>query len=511
MKPQTKNLLQWIAISTFALTLILIFISLSQNFVKPPKLSLKSREARSVWMSRFDYTERFKTHDPDSIRQYISDSFRQIRDANFNMVFFQIRGNGDAFYKSKYEPWSSMLTGTLGKDPGWDPLEYAISEAHTNGLELHAWVNTFPAWRGLENPIRTMPLHPYLAHPEWVVCDSTGKPMPKSEHYVYFSPGIPAVRDHIVEVVVDITSKYDVDGIHFDYIRYPEGSPKYGYSHDRISFQRFKSQVSNPLNLKWEDWQREQVTAFISKAYDRIIAIKPWVKVSASVIGNYKTSQWNGYHIVYQDARRWAEIGKIDLIVPMIYYKRDYKANSFPIVVKEWKEKIGNERPVLPGMGAYALQWDEILAEIDDIRNSNMPGMVFFAISSLDSERLSSLKMTKFQYPTLLPNLPWKDTIPPQVPEYFQVSKNEESYCFSWIPPTISKDLEVVQQYVIYRSKNLPIDTGRSENIFAIVPGNQNQLVMNHPKKIKDFYYTITALDRAENESAAATAVRVKE
>ncbi|MCK4689947.1 MAG: family 10 glycosylhydrolase, partial [Candidatus Marinimicrobia bacterium] len=111
-------------------------------------------------MSRFDYTKTIKTHNPDSIKQYIKDTFSKAKNANLNMIFFQVRGNGDAFYKSNYEPWSNMLTGTLGKDPGWDPLEFATETAHELGLELHAWINTFPAWRGIEDPINTIPIQP---------------------------------------------------------------------------------------------------------------------------------------------------------------------------------------------------------------------------------------------------------------------------------------------------------------------------------------------------------------
>jgi len=319
------------------------------------------------------------------------------------------------------------------------------------------------------------------------------------------------VRDHIVKVVADIVSKYDVDGIHFDYIRYPENSPELGYSHDRISIRRFKSPESNPLNLNWDDWQRDQVTAFITKAYDTITSIKPYVKVSASVIGNYQTSGWNGYNVVYQDARRWAEIDKIDMIVPMIYYRRDYRENSFPTVVKEWKETIHKERPVLAGLGAYALDWDEILLEIDDTRNNGLSGLVFFAISSLDSEKLASLKSTKFQYPTLLPALSWKDTIPPMTPNNFQIAKEEKQVRFSWTSPDVPKDHEIVQQYVIYRSKFKPVDTTRGENIFVIVSGTQTEMLVDPKKNIDDYFYTITALDHARNESKPSSALRVED
>jgi len=479
-----------------------------------PKISLPftpAREARGVWMSRFDYIKTIKTQNPDSIKQYIKDTFSKAKNANLNMIFFQVRGNGDAFYKSNYEPWSNMLTGTLGKDPGWDPLDFAIETAHELGLELHAWINTFPAWRGIEDPINTIPIQPILIHPEWVVCDSAGNPMPRTEnHYISFSPGIPAVHDHIVNVVDDIISKYNVDGIHFDYIRYPEGSPKLGYSHDSISVKRFNSKQGNPLNLDWEDWQRDQVTAFIAKAYDSITSIKPWVKVSAAVIGNYNNSRWNGYHIVYQDARRWSELGKIDMIIPMIYYGRSGKINKFPVTIRRWKEKFSVERPVLPGLGAYKIPWEEILEEIDDVRMIGMQGCVFFAASSFDDEKWLSIKSAKFQYPALIPALPWKDSTPPLSPENFNAEKNETGIKLTWKPPTFQNDSDTIQHFVIYRSKSLPIDLNNGENIFAIVSGDQFEYTEESEEIDRDWYYTITALDNAENESEPVQEIKVE-
>jgi len=482
-----------------------------QTILKLTLPIIPAREVRGVWMSRFDYTQTLKTYDPDTLKQYITDTFTKAKNANLNIIFFQIRGNGDAFYKSNYEPWSNMLTGTLGKDPGWDPLEFAIKTAHKLGLELHAWINTFPAWRGMEDPIITNPLQPILAHPEWVVCDSTGNPMPRAEnHYISFSTGIPAVHDYIVNVVDDIVSKYNIDGIHFDYIRYPEGSPTLGYSHDSISVKRFHSKQGNPLNIDWEDWQRDQVTAFIAKAYDSIISIKPWVKVSAAVIGNYNSSRWNGYHIVYQDARRWSEIGKIDMIIPMIYYGRNGEINKFPVTIRRWKEKFSVERPVLPGLGVYTLPWEEILEEIDDVRMIGMPGCVFFAASSFDDEKWLSLKSTKFQYPALIPAFPWKDSIQPSAPENFIIEKSETGIKLTWNPSNFQNYSDTIQHFVIYRSKSSPIDLSNGKNIFAIVPGDQFEYTEESNEIDDDWYYTITALDNAENESEPAQAVKVE-
>ncbi|MGH2566859.1 MAG: glycoside hydrolase family 10 protein, partial [Bacteroidota bacterium] len=226
------------------------------------------REARGVWMSRFEYADDSSRSNPDRAQRRIREVFEQARRAKFNMVFFQVRGNGDAFYRSAYEPWSLMLTGTLGQDPGWDPLQFALDEAHRLGLELHAWLNTFPVWRGKTPPAESTPRSVYLEHPDWLVCDSDGKPMPLNDGYVNVSPGIPAARQHVLDVVMDMVEKYDVDGIHFDYIRYPEESTARGYSHDSISVARFTSTEGNPKRLAWDHWQREQVNEFVIDAYN---------------------------------------------------------------------------------------------------------------------------------------------------------------------------------------------------------------------------------------------------
>jgi uncharacterized lipoprotein YddW (UPF0748 family) len=180
------------------------------------------REARGVWMSRFEYSGEDRRADPEASRTYIQAVFERARKARLNMVFFQVRGNGDAYYRSALEPWAEALSGTLGQDPGWDPLEFATSQAHRLGLELHVWINTFPIWRGEVLPAEVNPRPVVLAHPEWLVSDSAGVPMPLSDHYVNLSPGVPEARRHILDVVSEIVTGYEIDGIHFDYIGYRE-------------------------------------------------------------------------------------------------------------------------------------------------------------------------------------------------------------------------------------------------------------------------------------------------
>ncbi len=414
-------------------------------------------EARGIWMSRFDYCEYSSTHDQDSIKYYITSTIEQAAQANFNMLFFQVRGNGDAYYNSNVEPWGHLLTGNFGENPGWDPLQLAIDEAHKYGIELHAWVNTFPAWRGPGEPPVTQPLSPYLAHPEWIVCDSSGIPQPITEHYTSFSPGIPAVHDYIISVVRDILENYDVDGIHFDYIRYPEGSIANRYSSDPVSVARFNSVEGNPLKLDWEDWQRDQVTAFMAKTYDAITTAKPWVKVSAAVLGTYKSNNWSAYNSVYQDARRWTELGKIDFIVPMIYHPRSHPTAPFMKRALLYKDNYTVDRYVFPGIGSFRYTrdekpytWKEAEGQVNDLRRQDFPGMVFFSSRSLHG-KWESMGTKYFGNQAEIPAMEWKAPVELHAPQNVVVDLTDGIMTIKW-EDTLNK--VQVAAYDIYLVQN---------------------------------------------------------
>lgn len=470
-----------------------------------------TKEARAVWISRFEYCEYSTTHDQDSIRQYIANAIDQAAQANFNLVFFQVRGNGDAYYTPGLEPWGNLLTDTLGKDPGWDPLAFALQRAHERGLELHAWVNTFPVWRGLEPPPETTPRSPYLEHPEWIVCDSTRTPQPLSDHYVSFSPGIPEVHDYILSVVKDIVQRYDVDGIHFDYIRYPERAPEKGFSHDSISVARFNSQAGNPYRLGWEDWQREQLNQFVYKAYNELTALKPELKISAAVIGSYNEGGWNAYYSVYQDPRRWVELGKMDFITPMMYWPRRHPDYPFAALAEKWQDQLPPDRYVFPGIGTYRYtswkrnyNWREALAQIDVVRDYQMPGMVFFGSRSL-KDRWESLRQRRFSAPANLPAMTWKDSLPPGPPTNLQVKPQKEGVTLLWIPSP-SAD---VRRYNIYVGKEPQIANQRTWHLAAVTPGPVTSFTLSLTQLSGNRYVAVSALDAAWNESELSGVVSI--
>jgi len=467
-------------------------------------------------MSRFDYTSSLKSQDPIVQKAHIRHVFEQARKARMNMIIFQVRGNADAFYRSHYEPWGASLTGTLGKDPGWDPLQYAIETAHELGLELHAWVNTFPAWRDKEPPTETTPRHPYLEHPDWIVCDSAAHPMKGGEGYITFSPGNPAVREHVQNVVMDIVRNYDIDGIHFDYIRYPEGSNVRGYSHDSASVARFNSKEGNPYKLDWESWQREQVNIFVRQVYNAITEAKPWVKVSCSAIGKFSGTGWTGYNVVYQDARRWMEEGKMDFVVPMIYYERSHPTHSFTLCVSQWIDHAElSKKQVYPGLGAYRTEgpqgwgWDELWEQIQFVRTSGLPGIVFFAASNL--ERVwDVLGADEFPYWANIPAMPWKDNIPPNAPKNLTATQLDNGFVqLQWATPDTAKDEETATRYNIYRSTKPEINISDAKNILVITPTSATKFIDTTAKEGKNYFYCITAFDRVNNESAPSNTVEV--
>ncbi|HLF19771.1 MAG TPA: family 10 glycosylhydrolase [Bacteroidota bacterium] len=469
-------------------------------------------EARGVWMSRFEYANDQTRNNPESARKRIRETFERARDARLNMVFFQVRGNGDAFYRSDYEPWSFFLTDSLGKDPGWDPLEFAVEEAHRVGLELHAWVNTFPIWRGNKPPAETTPRNAMLEHPEWLVCDSAGKPIkpdPPNNEYIWISPGIPAARQHVLNVVMDIVGKYDIDGIHFDYIRYPEWAPRYGYSHDSISVARFHSAEGNPNKLSWDHWQREQVNQFVFDAFNSISASKPWVKMSAAVIGKYMGSGWTSYYAVYQDPRRWMEVGKIDFIVPMVYWEREHPTHPFVPLISEWHDRVAYDRHVVPGLSAGLIRklgWEELVAEIKEVRKKGLPGVVFFSSAGL-GQAWDLVGMDAFPYWANTPRMAWKDSIPPSAPVNLSAQLDSNSVFLRWEASTSEEPLA----YNIYRSERPQVSKNNVYELLFITPRNATAFVdrRSMSRENSSWFYAISALDRQGNESELSNVVSV--
>ena len=229
---------------------------------------------------------------------------RGVKAARFNTIFFQVRARGDAYYRSRYEPWAENLTGALGKDPGWDPLAFVLAEAHELGIEVHAWFNVFKI-RG-PNPVGpSTPEHPSRT----LACFTV-----EQDGELWLDPGRPEVRTYLATVALDLVRRYDIDAINFDFIRYPGTS--FG---DGESFARYGKA------MKIHDWRRQNITAFVREVYAQAVHLKPMLKVGSSPLGVYREetngSQRGSFYWVYQDSYSWLREGIHDYLSPQVYWQ----------------------------------------------------------------------------------------------------------------------------------------------------------------------------------------------
>jgi uncharacterized lipoprotein YddW (UPF0748 family) len=318
------------------------------------------KESRALWVTRWDYKS------PQDIR----DIMERARRAHFNVVFFQVRGNADAFYASRHEPWGEELGGRY---PGFDPLKVAIREAHRRGLELHAYINVMTGWKGDSPPRNSR--HLWRAHRSWFTRDSRGSPQPLNDGYIQLAPGLRPVRDHIVDVVVDVASRYPVDGIHLDYVRYLSER----YSYDPVSIETFRratGRLPKELPESWQDYRRSLVTRLVRRIRHALNAVKPELVLSAAVLGNIEKAR----EVYGQDVAQWLAEDLIDVSYPMIY-EEDHRV--FAELLADHL-RISSGKPVYPGIGVYRhRQAAQTLRQITLARTFGVRGFAVFDYRSL--------------------------------------------------------------------------------------------------------------------------------
>jgi len=350
----------------------------------------KMVEHRGIWVTRWTYKS------PEQVREIMA----EVAGAGFNAVYFQVRGQHDAFYRSDIEPWAKDLTGELGKDPGWDPLAVAVDAGHSHGLEVHAYLNAFPMWRGEIGPDVSKPLHAWRTNPEWLVADLDGTPMGLNEGYVYASPGNAEVRDRLVAVVADIIKRYAVDGIHLDHIRYPGEQ----YGRDLPAMAAWES-AGRPA---FDDWRRTVVT----EAVAAVQAVSS-VPVSAAVWGVYE-NRWgwtevsegrNGY---FQDADAFTKTGAADALLPMIYWPVNPGGRlDFGVLVRDHVARA-NGRHVYAGVLAdSSVGIEPLIATILEARKAGSHGVVVFEYTQ-SRAWFGALKERVFQDSAVTPPMGWR-------------------------------------------------------------------------------------------------------
>lgn len=364
-------------------------------------------ELRALWITRYDWTNLEAAAQPEVLDQIVA----KASTTGFDVLFFQVRAAGDAYYVPGLEPWAARLTGgpvseTLGVDPGWDPLAYLIHAAHAVGMEVHAYVNVYTAWQSPSDasqgslwPPATSPPQmfdrftygpQYQAHPgeyglgyTWRQYDEQGVPMPLQwGQYLWASPGVDLVADHVTAVVEDVVRRYPVDGLHLDRVRYAG----HQYSYDPFSVAEVGS---TPSDVR-ADWQRDRITRLVERLRDSVHAVRPDAMVSAAV-WPYYVDRWGwgvteGYHDLYQDSKHWVTNGIVDAIVPMLYGGLCDDRARWEVLLDDFLATAAlEEQLILPGIGAHYESFDEIAWRIQIARDHGASGHAIFSYSGLEA------------------------------------------------------------------------------------------------------------------------------
>lgn len=391
----------------------------------PPSVT---RELRSVWVAtvnNIDWPSRSDLSTGEQQAELLAILNRSM-ELGMNAIVFQVRPAADAFYESQYEPWSKYLTGRQGRkpEPYWDPLSFAVSEAHKRGLELHAWFNPYRASFGRESlPAKN---HVSQRHPRYVV---------PYGRFLWMDPGIPAVRRMMIRSVVDVVRRYDVDGVHIDDYFYPY--PENDASGTRIDFpdsETYAAYRRGGGQLEKADWRRNNVDELIREFYSAVKAEKQWVKVGISPFGIWRPANppsiqagIDAYDELYADARKWLNEGWLDYLAPQLYWPIDPPEQSYPVLLQWWVEQNLKGRHIWPGLPVYklvlsgprALRADEIVRQIRITRETpGATGHITFnakvVMQNVDSiaDKLAAL----YAEPALVPASPWLDSVPPPRP-----------------------------------------------------------------------------------------------
>jgi uncharacterized lipoprotein YddW (UPF0748 family) len=385
-------------------------------------LPIIMREFRGVWIATVDNIDWPSKPGLGAAQQQreLRTLLDQAVALRLNAVIFQVRPSADALYASKLEPWSAFLTGRQGRPPrpSYDPLAFAVKEAHARGLELHAWFNPYRA-RHPADPSPSASSHVSRTHPELVRRYGT---------YLWLDPGDPAVRQQTLSVVLDVVRRYDVDGVHIDdyFYPYPEGGVDFP---DEPTYRRY---TSSGGTLARADWRRANVDSLVHSLYDGIKRAKPWVKFGISQFGIWRPGYpasvrgFDAYERLYADARKWMNEGWADYFTPQLYWRTDAPEQRYLDLLGWWIGENRMGRHVWPGnftsraTSAARNLWDpaEVVTQVRVTRlQPGASGNVHFSMKAFGLSPALSMSLSRDVYdgPALVPASPWlADSAPPE-------------------------------------------------------------------------------------------------
>jgi uncharacterized lipoprotein YddW (UPF0748 family) len=504
----------------FAILLPLLTKAQAPAAPLPPYKTDPKREFRGVWMATVENLD-WPTNPAlpaEKQKQQLIKMLDAHEQTHINAIIFQVRPAADAFYAKSREPWSKWLTGKQGQapNPEYDPLEFALTEAHKRGMELHAWFNPYRAT--MDNRYSLLsPNHITNTKPEWFMIYG-GKKL--------FNPGLPEVREYIIRVILDVVDNYDIDGVHMDDYFYP-----YAIAGQRINDDDAYKQYGGDFdNIK--DWRRNNVDLLIKQLSDSIHVHKPRMKFGISPFGIWANKAQNAegsdtrggdsYYGQFADSRKWIREGWIDYINPQLYWPRGYNLAAFEKLLDWWSNNTYNHH-LYVGQAPYRIEEkkvsnfknpDELPEQIKLLRsNPRTQGSVYFKSTSLLDNLggfTDSLKNNYYRTPAIPPVMLWLDSVAPNAPRNFSARALNGEVHLNWETPHIARDNEPVYGYVIYRYEGTEkIDPEDAKNVLHIQYNTITNYTDTTAIKGKTYSYLVTALDRLKNESERSPAIAV--
>lgn len=351
------------------------------RIAQPPE-TVTEGEMRGLWVVRSSLTS------PESVRNVVLTAAKY----HFNTLFVQVRGRGDAWYNSPYEPKADQLSRQA---PDFDPLLLLIGLARAQGLQVHAWLNTYLAWSGARSP--SSPRHVWNAHRDWFSCDRNGKCSAIATNAcegAFLQPSNPAVQQHLFNVFTDVAKRYDLDGIHFDYCRY--AGHEFDFSASTLA--RFRTYIGeqksadvveavNPklakdrlafvhaFGAEWAEWRRAQITTLVARISTAVKEVKPWMQISAAVFPDADEA----FAERGQDWRGWLKAGYLDAVALMAYNK------STERILEQTRKAVeaAGDKQVYTGIGAWRLSAHDVAEKIAKVRATGAAGVNLFSYDGI--------------------------------------------------------------------------------------------------------------------------------
>lgn len=450
------------------------------------------QELRAVWIAtvhNLDWPSASGLPAATQQQQLISilNTCAQLR---INAILLQVRPNGDAVYASSIEPWSQWLRGA-GANPGYDPLAFAIAQAHARGIEVHAWFNPFRAKANTSHAVGSG--HISLTAPN---------AMRRSGSTLLADPGASASRTRAMQVIIDVTRRYDIDGVHLDDYFYPY--PQVGVPWNPHAFGDGRTPAQ----------RRSIIDSFVKDLYNNVKSAKPHVRVGISPFGIWRPgvpasiqAGVDAYEHLACDARKWFANGWLDYVAPQLYWRCEPAAQSFPVLMQWWAAQ-NTSRPVFPGIASARIKSTEdpgrtaaeIARQIQFSRSltRQAPGQIFWSARSIVSDRGGIQAHLRQLYPTVAvpPAMPWSGRATPNAP-MLTAQEVQGGVSLQWQPRDKNARKWVVQAR-----------TAQGWSTLCLLPGSKCSITIPHGMANNPQSFSVHGICPFGSQGSAATVTR---